>query len=604
MRTNQTRKFKLFRPIVASSLALVLGSGSVYGECTATASADSNLPILCSGTTSSEQNVQSNILGWNATQEGLPSSAYIPTLHDQHGSVPEKLTFKFMDSSGSSGKVTTDASGEQTEAILKAGDNNTATFVTLKGNTKGIQMGASGTGTLVIDFGNGADVQRNFTLDLSNTAEGEFSFKGNILVKSGKGHGGKPETHNSKFVGIFGKDVIGKIQLLKIDSGNTSGASNELTFKERANLIGNLEASSGKNTITFENGSILGSVSASSGGGTFGTANTTITFKGENTQIQGKVSAFSGTYGGNGTNNIFFEKGGAIRNASITHSDENTAILAEVGINNITFKSQDKSNSIKGDIIAKNTTSVGGGSNTITFGDTSAQAGISSSSVTNSIAGNISAQATSTNTITFNTAGTNTITGSISAGTTAYGGHGKNIITFGASSTQTALLANSTNTITGNISVSGGTNTITFNTAGTNTISGNITADSGDNNITFAGTQGNNIYSGDITAGTGGSVAQNKILFGGSSTSFGKDNERSSVKAKQTNGNRTNKENLIQFTSTTNKLFIDVLESKIETGNGGNGIARNILSFDHQSGSSTISINTIEAGGSGSNYIG
>ncbi|MCE3047753.1 hypothetical protein LW138_06660, partial [Helicobacter sp. faydin-H17] len=480
-------------------MALALSAGSVYAN-TCTASVDTNLPILCSGTTSDNQSIQSNILGWNATQAELPSSAYMPTLHNGGASVLEKLTFKFMDSSGTSGTITQGASSGQ-EATLKAGNDKTATFVTLKGNTKGIQMGASGSGTLVIDFGNGADVQRNFTLDLSNTAQGDFSFKGNLEVRAGKGNPSEGDTQNSQFVATFSKNVEGDIHLVYNGQGNAAGHKNTLTFEDGSNLKGNLNATAGTNTITFKNGNVEGSVIAGSAYGSFGTALNKITFEGADNKITKGVKATDSAWGA-GRNEITFKNGGSI--TSETTSGD--AIYAKSsGKNLIVFEGNN--NSILGNITATIPFTKNGGTNIITFDNTKQSLRTDSN---HTIQGNISATGNATNSITFNTAGNNSITGNITSNTSAYGGSGNNTIVFNYQAQE--LRKQTSNSITGDISVSGNsTNTITFSSVGDNSITGKILATTsgggghGINTISFLGSDSNSI-TGDLVAVAGSNI--------------------------------------------------------------------------------------------------
>ena len=63
----------------------------------------------------------------------------------------------------------------------------------------------------MVVFGDtGADPRREFHLNLSKSA-GDFSFKGNIEIIAGKGDGTTDENKNAKFVGEFGKKVMGDI---------------------------------------------------------------------------------------------------------------------------------------------------------------------------------------------------------------------------------------------------------------------------------------------------------------------------------------------------------------------------------------------------------
>ncbi|MCE3037413.1 hypothetical protein LW135_06175 [Helicobacter sp. faydin-H20] len=72
MKTN--KKFKLFTPIVASSLALVLG-GNVYAAANCMDS-NTGTPLLCAGTKDMEMK-KDNILVWNAGQSSMSTTAIL-----------------------------------------------------------------------------------------------------------------------------------------------------------------------------------------------------------------------------------------------------------------------------------------------------------------------------------------------------------------------------------------------------------------------------------------------------------------------------------------------------------------------------------------------
>ncbi|RDU72448.1 hypothetical protein CQA57_06800, partial [Helicobacter anseris] len=408
-----------------------------------------------------------------------------------------------------------------------------------------------GTGTMTIDFNNTAnDNQRSFTLNTENI------FKGNIYILAGKGNQNGGEAKNGKFTANFGKNVEGNITLTS--HGNFYNAvshKNEITFQSTASLKGNLDASAGNNTITFENGNLEGNVSASAKYSTYQVAKNTIIFKGDSNKITGNVTASAGAYvGGYGTNDITFEKGGSIGTSG------------------------------------SNTITASGGNNTITFNSVS-----SDTNEDATINANINASTTSgggyfTNIIAFNGTGTNTINGNITAQ------QSKNTITFGATTTSGVQnKANSTNSITGNITASGGTNEITLNTTdSTLAINGGITSNAGTNTI--------KADSGTLTIGKNSSSGTSKYSI----TANGGGTATNTISAKtltidvdkiEATGNY-NSINKNEITSTTN----GTLKTNTITASNGKMPSENKITFDENNGSIEVGSGGISAS-SGKNEI-
>ena len=401
--------------------ALTAGSGT----CTGTGGA---LGICASNGTTINGTDQSTTLG--ITWQGVDSQtqAYIPSLNGGSTAI-ENLNFKFSDSAPSGngviGKGT--SSGSTLNIDVK---KSQSVVVLIKGNQKGLQIGSTGTGTMTIDFGIGSDTVRDFTLDLSDTANGNFSYKGNLVVNAGQTLG----TASSTFNGYFKKVFIGNITLKRTESKNAGWAKNNFTFD--SGIQGNISTEAGTNTITFKDGNLEGSISALNSGESFGNPVNNITFE-KTASITGDIHASSGPWILNPQNNIKFKADGTIGSSS-----KSSAITSLGGNNTITFV---KDGTIYANLQSTRSNAAIVGTNTINFQGTG----------TNTINGNITGNSAK-NTISFTGANsTNTIVGNLSAGTTDRGGAGENTITAKNSGGSVDL------TINGNIFTESGTNSIT-----------------------------------------------------------------------------------------------------------------------------------------------
>ena len=404
--------------------ALTAGSGSTCTSSSGVLSicaSNSNITTAPSGDKSKDLEI---------TWQGVNSQtqAYIPSLNG--GSIAiENLNFKFSDSAPSGGEVI--GKGTSNGSTLNIDVKKSQSVVVLiKGNQKGLQIGSTGTGTMTIDFGIGSDSARDFTLDLSDTSAGDFSYKGNLVVNAGQ----TLNTASSTFNGYFKKVFIGNITLKRTESKNASWAKNNLTFD--SGIQGSISTEAGTNTITFNGGDLKGSISALTSGGSFANPINHITFE-KKASITGNISADSGPWDIGSQNNIEFKANGIIGSPS-----RPSTITAPGGNNTITFV---EDGTIYANLQSTSTPYGSVGTNVINFQGTG----------TNTINGNITGNGAK-NTISFTGANsTNTIVGNLSAGTTDRGGAGANTITAENSGKSVNL------TINGNILTDAGTNSIT-----------------------------------------------------------------------------------------------------------------------------------------------
>ncbi|MCE3039070.1 beta strand repeat-containing protein, partial [Helicobacter anatolicus] len=547
MKTKQNKKLKFFTPIVASSLALILGSGSAYAD---TCTSSSGTPILCAGTKDNETKVD-KILAWNGGQTKPPIKTYMPVLHDGGSQPIESLTFKFMDSGNS---IQKENSSTAEKAVLTVGNDTNS--VLIKGNQKGIQMNTNGQGNLIVDYNN--QTGKNFTLDLQDAPDGATSFAGHLKITNQKAGGSGQE---NTFSATLNYDLKGSVTL--------SGASGNNTIKfNHGSLRGNIgsgwvaNGSENKLTIDFtgnKEGRIEGDIYTRKDDQN----NMTITIK--DGGLKGNIRNANGENGGEQTGDLIVNfEDGAVMEGNIGHST--TSEANDFQKKQVTFKAQTSNtpaskNSEDNFVLTGNITSYGTGpgwsaelhtenGNHVTFEHGSMKGNISSGYDTRTregynkvtfqgenakLVGSISLINGGQNEIHFEKGGE--ITGLIYTNTDSYGksfGNREkriyNRITFDGTQNASIISSNNnenvisssgranyiifngtgTNTITGNIFARNfyfgtGNNTITFNGNGTNTITGNITAGSGSNVIIF-NSNGNNTITGNIITNSGSNI--------------------------------------------------------------------------------------------------
>ena len=174
---NQSQKTlkntKLFRPLVASSLALAF-SASIAS---AAPCGSGNAPQICrNGAQLTPNDFRLNTYREYFIPEYTGSST---------ASTPiaiEGLDFRF-DSQGDSAPSTTWDDATKTYSFFAPNRIDAQRFV-IDGRDRGLMLGANGTGTLSIYFGHQENA-RELHLKLDQV-RGDFSYKGDILISSGE----------------------------------------------------------------------------------------------------------------------------------------------------------------------------------------------------------------------------------------------------------------------------------------------------------------------------------------------------------------------------------------------------------------------------------
>ncbi|RDU70884.1 hypothetical protein CQA57_08065, partial [Helicobacter anseris] len=479
--------------------------------------------------------------------------SFVGNIHTIGTNYNNARTFKAIFGASVKGNITLDSGGNTNAESPSLTFNNGAK---LEGNLKvnfedtGIVFNGDGggvtgsiektsSGQLTINFNGNATTGKIWNFKGSST----ITFNGNATVSSSDeviytglfsdgNHGSSTIVFNGEENKIINTASNGNGYAIFVNGNggsNVSNTYNKITFTKGTNTItGNIQATTNsnnnnrwaKNTIIFEEGTtkntITGNITAEN------YASNELSFKGGENSITGNITSkgnenqltfesnIKNTITGNITANVLlYTDHAAIGRNTLTFSGDGATneisgdITAELyngysATNTITFSGEKSTNTIKGILNAY------GGTNTITF-----------SGITNKLEGNLSANG-GTNNITFESGTKNSIVGDLTAQYNPYSSYGKNNITFNTG----------VSSITGNISVSNGSNTITFDSnTTTNTITGNISASGGTNTITFGAnttsgtskTTASNTLTGNLSA-TGGT---NTITFNGSSNTLG-----------------------------------------------------------------------------------
>ena len=309
---SQSQSKRFFTPIVASSLTLFLAAGVANAAALDCSTADQ--PKICyqhNGATTPTDATLSDLTWGNGGNIVIPQTT--------GGQKLTELKFQFNRDTGG---VPTGAASGTTYTITSGLNAPNTQIMILDAGTKSIQMGDNGSGALKVEYGTGVDTKRQFHLNLSKSA-GDFSFKGNIIIVGGKGDSTLNEEKNAKFVGAFGKNVIGNIAVTDGGVGNTTGFKAILDFENGANLEGNLDSAAGNIEATFKGGNITGNVS-SRGASSVRRGNISVIFK-EDGEIQGSVGSKNGG-GVSASNTIIFEKNGKIGNGIATQGGSSNTL--------------------------------------------------------------------------------------------------------------------------------------------------------------------------------------------------------------------------------------------------------------------------------------
>ncbi|WP_104698223.1 autotransporter outer membrane beta-barrel domain-containing protein [Helicobacter sp. 'CLO3_human'] len=507
----KTSQKSIFKPIIASSLALFLGSSFVYANC----SGNNGAPVLCVGNLENE--VITNKLTWKDD-----SGMYAPQL--QGDTINLAFKFRYF------GDMISDASVNGNETVFYA---NTRSVV-IKSNGVGIK-----TSSLRVYFDELND--KKFTLDLSNTNNSNPSFQGDLEIKG--------EGFYNVFDAKLKNGMKGNIFL------NSSSMVTFDLMQAESKIEGHITSDIKGGNLTIKNGMLVGNI----GGQVLsipGTKDLTIVFDG--TKMQGDIQTGSGDLNGNDfqrkeitfmnlANNSEFALTGSI----ISYGSGYGLSLDRNKGNHVTFEK----GSMKGHIQTYRDRAQRVGYNEVIFKDDGAKLEGNIEALGGSIKGSMSA----TNKVVFEQSGT--VIGQILAKSDSlkdliYSSsfQGKNEVFFNGSNNKienvdpektekrAAILAQSSinevifnnrhanNTIVGEIIAEDSsvtinrikaTNIITFN-GGTNTITGNIFARKSngsvgdfihENIITFNG--GNSIINGYITTDNSSEVNKEEVRYGG-----------------------------------------------------------------------------------------
>ena len=172
------KSISLFKPIIASSLAAMLGVSVASAAATCDATSTGSIPSLC---------FNSAATNLNDLEFPVSGNIFTPTHKENSQGAPsttiEQLVFKF--DSGTSATP----SGQwdiDKKAYTISKTRGEGTF-TLDGRGKGMVMGANSTGTLFVDFDpDGQANKRVFELKLGSMQADALALKGNIAILAGE----------------------------------------------------------------------------------------------------------------------------------------------------------------------------------------------------------------------------------------------------------------------------------------------------------------------------------------------------------------------------------------------------------------------------------
>ncbi|MCE3047508.1 hypothetical protein, partial [Helicobacter kayseriensis] len=449
---EQNSKNYLFKPLIASSLALALSAGSVHAD---------------------QEVSKPGCVGGDGTCTDINGD----------------LTFKF--GTGSTTQISED--------FRTVTMSNSTSNVDLKDTSFNGDAFNFPNSTMTIDFNGQSSKTFNLTAEAAE-------FKGNLKI-SGSGN-------SNQFTGVFKHGMTGSINIgsdTQVSSANTSftfgdgaqNAQNTETVKKLEGKITIQGAQNATNNITFKENFTTQGIWTIQG-------NSEVIFEKNATMESNDEVIYTGWYADKSAAKasfIFRGTNNSIKNTS--NPQHGIAIQANANFNGKTaenhllFEGENSINTIEGNIIATVNLNNGTrkGSNEIVFNQQTA---------TNTIAGNILTQGNSSseNKITFQGKTSNTITGNIDTSV------GTAMISFGTLE-RDGIATTPSNTITGEVKANTSTNKISFNTSGNNKITGKIRAWGGGtalNEIIFRGT-GTNEIEGEISAEWQNSLSKNTNII-------------------------------------------------------------------------------------------
>ena len=257
---NPPTNSKVFKPLVAGSLALFLSAGIA----SATPVCNTNgTSAICYGfgDNNPTQFNDSGKLTWT-DDSGKSKPQYTDSTSSTATTIKE-LRLDFGSQTGTASSIS--GNWDTTKQLYTINANGgkypaSQTFV-INGGTKGIKMGDDGKGILSVDFRQ-RDAKREVILNFDKVTSGNTSFEGDMNFYLGADGWNdnpphNPETLKSRVVANFNKDMKGNIRFLQ-EWGNSR--ENIFTFKNGASLKGDLISYSGNNTFLFDGGNLEGNL--------------------------------------------------------------------------------------------------------------------------------------------------------------------------------------------------------------------------------------------------------------------------------------------------------------------------------------------------------
>ncbi|RDU67172.1 hypothetical protein CQA62_06740, partial [Helicobacter cholecystus] len=230
-KTNLTySKYSLFKPIVASSLALALGVSVGNAQETCSTARQGENPVICNGNSS----ITTSNLTWTDSN-GLLAPSY------SNGSSQQVNTI-YIGFNGSSDQTNYQA-GTKTYNILGKMTSNSNSGIVFQTKGKGLKTNMTANLGQTTAMGD----SNKITFDFSNVGEG-YALEGNLHVGGNSANASDAnKIKQNTFTGTFGgKGIKGNL------SFNNIIKSSDLTFKEGARIEGKINIVTGIQNFTFE----------------------------------------------------------------------------------------------------------------------------------------------------------------------------------------------------------------------------------------------------------------------------------------------------------------------------------------------------------------
>ncbi len=337
----------LFKPIIASSLALFLSTNFANAQTTCTSTANNGLSgiAVCYAETKNR-----DFKEFNKTSGNPAVNTLFKVEGNSYQTQSKDLTLQYNMGGGAGQSPSITGSND---TITMGGNVTNQYQPTLKlqtSNGKSLKIGSEGKGNLTINFGNASNSgmanqhARKIILDLqgkgngSNNNGSNVSLEGNIIILGGRAQKWFGE---NQLEATFGGDMIGNITAKA--GGNYFDQTSKFTFKDNANLKGNVTTRVGTNNFEFGETTNNGNQNSITGKITSDNANNHITFKSKGV-MNGDMEATGGLHS---YNKILFKNEATIGTQASSTQASSTQATSSTATTSIIAKARFSYNFLK-----------------------------------------------------------------------------------------------------------------------------------------------------------------------------------------------------------------------------------------------------------------